>query len=281
MPMRPVEPIFTADLFPALHQELMSVLRGLTDEDWNRPTAAGRWTVKDVVAHLLDGNVRQISFRRDQLAPLPPDHPIDSYADLVRFIDDINAVWVKACQRVSPRLLLEFHELTGPEAADVFARLDPFAPALFGVAWAGEMSSTNWFDTAREYTERWHHQQQIREAVGAEGLTSRKWLHPVLDTFMRALPHTYRDLEVENGTLVAFDISGEAGGSWTLGRGEAGWTLHSGRSADAAGRVETDQDTAWRMMTKGLGLELAGSRISVHGPDRLASPFIGMLAIMG
>jgi hypothetical protein len=43
--------------------------------------------------------------------------------------------------------------------------LDPLAPAAFAVSWAGEETSSNWFDTARELTERWHHQQQIRLAT--------------------------------------------------------------------------------------------------------------------
>jgi hypothetical protein len=37
------------------------------------------------------------------------------------------------------------------------------------VAWAGEAESTNLFDTAREYTERWHHDMQIRSPLGAQG----------------------------------------------------------------------------------------------------------------
>lgn len=281
MPIRPVEPLTTAPLFLPLHQELMKLLRSLPDEAWGRRTAAGWWTVKDVIAHLLDGNVRQVSFRRDALAPLPPDEPINSYADLVRFIDAINAVWVKACGRVSPRLLMEFMEITGPAAADVFNRLDPAAPALFGVAWAGEMTSPNWFDTAREYTERWHHQEQIREAVGVPGLTDRRWLNPVLDTFLRALPHTYRDAAAAEGTAIVFEITGDAGGSWTLRREGGAWNLYAGAAEDPAGRVVTDQDTAWRMMTKGLSAEAARGRIAVQGRLELGEPFIGMLAIMG
>jgi uncharacterized damage-inducible protein DinB len=74
--MHPVEPIVTAHLFPGLHTSLLDVLHSLQDEDWTRPTAAGTWTVRDIVAHLVDGNVRQISFRRDGLAPVPPSRPI-------------------------------------------------------------------------------------------------------------------------------------------------------------------------------------------------------------
>jgi len=59
------------------------------------------------------------------------------------------------------------------------------------VSWAGEEESANWFDTAREFTERWHHQQQIRLAVNKPGIVTREFYFPVLDCFMRALPYAY------------------------------------------------------------------------------------------
>lgn len=279
--MHPVEPIFTAHLFPGLHDSLMDVLGSLQDDDWTRQTAAGTWQVRDIVAHLVDGNVRQISFRRDALVPVDPDFPIRSYADLVRFIDGLNAVWVKAFQRASPRMLRELLQMTGPPVSDIFAGLDPFGEALFGVAWAGEMSSTNWFDTAREYTERWHHQQQIRDAVGAEGITGRAWLSPVLDTFLRGLPHAYREIVEPDDTILVFDIDGDAGGTWSLRREAGEWRLYAGGTAPAAARVRTDQDTTWRLMTKGLGPEDAASRVRVDGAPALGRPFLQMLAIMG
>jgi hypothetical protein len=237
--------------------------------------------VRDVAAHLVDGNVRQISFRRDRLAPVDPEFPIRSHTDLVRFLDGLNAVWVKAFERASPRVLVEMLELTGPPVAEIFAGLDPFVPALFGVAWAGEMSSPNWFDTAREYTERWHHQQQIRDAVGAAPLTARPWLHPVLDTFLRGLPHAYREVDAAAGTDVAFEIAGEAGGSWVLRREAVGWTLHAGETPGAAAHVRADQDTTWRLLTKGLKPEEAAGRVRFEGREELCRPFLHMLAIMG
>jgi hypothetical protein len=61
---------------------------------------------------------------------------------------------------------------------------------VFSVAWAGEAESKNWFHVARDYSEKWHHQQQIREAVGqtAELLTPALY-RPLLDTLLRDLPH--------------------------------------------------------------------------------------------
>jgi uncharacterized protein (TIGR03083 family) len=258
----------------------MALLSSLTDEEWTRP-AAKRWTVKDVAAHLLDGDVRQLSFRRDGMAPPPADRPMNGYRDFVDFLDHINAVWVDAARRISPRLLVELHAITGPEVSRLFAGLDPYGPALFGVAWAGEESSANWMDAAREYTERWHHQQQIRDATGRASLTGREWLGPVLDTFVRALPHNYRDVEADDGTAVLLAVTGEAGGDWSLLREGGRWTLHAGRAPSPAATMTMDADTAWRLFTKGLPREGAERRVSIEGERRLGEPVLGTLAIMG
>jgi hypothetical protein len=120
--------------------------------------------------------------------PAKPDGPVETYADLVGYLNRLNAEWITATRRVSPPLLIDLLEHTGGQLARLFLELDPGAPAIFPVAWAGEERSANWFDIAREYTERWLQQQQIRDAVGAPGLTARPWMHPVLVPFVRALP---------------------------------------------------------------------------------------------
>src|SRR5688572_25589132 len=63
--MEALTPIHTAPLFPAIHAELIGLLRGLDEEDWERPTLARAWRVRDVVAHLLDGDLRKLSGGRD------------------------------------------------------------------------------------------------------------------------------------------------------------------------------------------------------------------------
>lgn len=279
--MRPVEPLHTAARFAPLHAELIALLSSLSDEEWERSAAGPRWTVKDVAAHLLDGDVRQLSFRRDGMPPPPPDRPIEGYRGFVDFLDHINAVWVDAARRISPRLLVELHGFTGPEVARLFEGLDPHAPALFPVAWAGEESSVNWMDTAREYTERWHHQQQIRDAAGRAPITGREWLNPVLDTFVRALPHNYRVVDAEEGAAVLVVVTGEAGDDWTLLREGGRWTLHAGAATDPAATVTLDADAAWRLFTKGLPREEAERRVEIRGERRLGEPVLGTLAIMG
>jgi uncharacterized protein (TIGR03083 family) len=278
--MKLVEPIFVTELFCQIHSELLSLLRNLSVDDWSKPTAARLWTVKDIAAHLLDSDIRRISYQRDKTSIVPPEAPIESYRDLVDFLNRLNADWIGAARRISPRLLIEFLEVTGPQVCQLFKSLDPFAPALFGVAWAGEQESQNWFDIAREYTEKWHHQQQIRDAVGATPLTSRKWLFPALDTFLRGLPHTYRETQADEGSSVAFIVTGEAGGAWTLRREGGSWKLYAGESDDAVCEVRMDHDAAWRLLTKGLSREEAEARIEIAGDDRLGKPIMGMLAVM-
>ena len=93
-----------------------------------------------------------------------------------------------------------------------------------------------WFDVARELTERWHHQQQIRDAVGRPPLYER-YLAPVIDTFVRALPYTYRDVDAPEGTTIVLRIDDAA---WSLVREAIAWQLFVGRRglADDGGHDE-------------------------------------------
>lgn len=277
--MLPVEPIFTAELFSGLHAELIALLKGLGAEDWAR-TATPRWTVKDVAAHLLDVDIRRLSFQRDRLPHRPPATPIEGYDGLVEYLNRLNAEWVVMAERMSPRVLVSFLEVTGPQVAQLFQTLDPFAPAHFPVGWAGETESANWFDVAREYTERWHHQQQIRDATGAPPLYARAIFHPVLDTFLRGLPHAYRGVAADDGATIVFDVTGEAGGRWTLARESSAWTLYAGDASNAAARVSLSQDTAWRLLTKGLSPDEAAPRVHIEGDRALGTPILHMLSVM-
>ena len=278
--LTPVGAVNLVPLFPGLHRELMTLLRGLQPADWLHPTACAMWSVKDIVAHLLDTCLRRLSFDRDRLQSGGPRRAFADYADLVGYINQLNAEWVGTMRRVSPRLLMDILDLAEPQLHAYFASLDPNAPATIGVAWAGEERSLNWFDLGREYTERWLHQQQIREAVRAPGLTERRWLHPTLDIFVRALPFTYASVDAQPGTAVRLEISGDAGGVWTLARGGSGWELFTGTAPSPAAHVTLDQDVAWKLFSKALRPEQAGREVGIQGDERLGRPMLGALGIM-
>jgi uncharacterized protein (TIGR03083 family) len=279
--LKPLDPILTADRFSALGRELIALLRSLSENQWRLPTAAPQWTVKDIAAHLLDTACRRLSIDRDRFAPPPPDRSIDGYGSLVGFLNDLNAQWVVAFRRLSPRLLTDFLEAIEAPHAEHMLGLDPWERALFPVAWAGEDESLAWFDTARELTERWHHQQQIRLAVGAPPLDDPWLSEPVFDTFLRSLPHGYRDVTAPAGAALTVRIEGRKVYAYTLqARENGGWDLLAGEAADPAARVVLAEEPAWLLLTRGLRGEAAKRRARIEGNAGLAARFFEILAVM-
>jgi uncharacterized protein (TIGR03083 family) len=269
--------IIVVDRFGPLRIRLLTLLAGLADEDWNRPTAAPLWSVKDVAAHLLGGDVWILSGKRDGFR-LP--QTIQSHDQLIELVDRLNAEWVLAASRMSPRLLGELLAFTGPEVEACFAALDPMQ--IGGpVSWAGPDPAPIWFDLAREFTERWHHQQQIRDATGRRPLYDPYFLSPVLDTFVRALPYAFRNCQAPVGTTVRFEIAGEAGGTWFVHRGEEAWTLILDAKVEPATNVVLPQDVAWRLFTKGIDREKARSLAVIDGRAELAAAIFATTAIIG
>src|SRR5216683_5554840 len=221
--IEPLKPILTAHLFPKIDGMLIELLRSLTPEDWEKQTVSPKWKVKDVAAHLLDTSLRGVSIGRDGYVAESPR--ITSAADLAEFINRLNSEGVIVYRRLSPLVLIRLAEVASKSLAEFHASRDPHGTAPYGVSWAGEERSANWFDTAREFTERWHHQQQIRLAVNKPGIMTRELYYPVLDCFMRALPHAYRNIPAQEGTQLQFSVSGECGGSWYLFRKDGAWAL--------------------------------------------------------
>jgi hypothetical protein len=120
MPLAPPPLVDTRTLFRPVSAGLVALLRQSMPDDWHRPTIAGAWRVRDVVAHLLDTTLRRLSFQRDGLTPPPPSEPITSERDFVAFINGLNASWVAAAQRLSPRVLTDLYERASRDAADLF-----------------------------------------------------------------------------------------------------------------------------------------------------------------
>ena len=271
-------PIHTAKLFPAIEAKLLELLRSLSSEDWDRQTVSPRWKVKDVAAHLLDTQLRKLSMARDGYVAERPD--IRSPQDLAAFINRVNDEGVRMYRRLSPAVLIDMMELASRESAAYHQGLDPNAPAAFSVSWAGEEQSLNWFDTAREYTERWHHQQQIRLAVDKPGVMTRELYYPVLDCFMRALPHSYRDVATDSGIFLQINVSGECGGTWFLLRRGGRWQLAAEPLGEKRSEVTVPQEIAWRVFTKGIDYESAAKQTRITGDQQLGLHVLRTLAIV-
>jgi uncharacterized protein (TIGR03083 family) len=274
-----VEPIRTAHLYPKLEGLLIDLLRSLTPDEWEMETIVPAWKVKDVAAHLLDTQLRKLSIARDGYADETPQ--IASHADLIAFVNRLNREGVTIYRRLSPAVLISLMEVASRESAEYHRSLDPCATAQFGVSWAGEEKSPNWFDTAREFTERWHHQQQIRLAVDKPGIMTRELYHPVLDTFLRALPFHYREVERRPGVTARFDVAGECGGSWYLYRDREKWRLTASAVGEVISETTIPPEIVWRLFTKGIDREAARARIRIEGDVELGLHILTLLTIIG
>ncbi len=272
-------PIPTTHLFPVLDQQLIELLRSLSKEDWHKPSIAKKWQVKDIAAHLLDGNIRTLSLSRDK-HQLQPGKPINSYEELVNYLNELNATWVQASKRMSPELITGLLASTGQQFCDYIASLDPFEDAIFSVAWAGEAVSKNWFHVAREYTEKFIHQQQIRDAVGKPGLFSPELFCPFIDTFMCGLPYTYRNVQAADGTVICVHITTDAGGNWYLTRNNNQWQLAKETDKDIAATVIIDPDTAWKLFSKGITADEAVYSVQLSGDIALGTVALQMVSVM-
>jgi len=254
------EPILCANLLRKVDEKLIELLASLRSEEWDWPTVAPLWSVRDVPAHLLDTALRKLSIVRDRFYVEAVE--IRSPEDVVTRVNRLNHEGVAVYRRLSQGVLMDMMKTACAQSATFHESLDPFAVAAFAVSWAGEEKSLNWFDTARELTERWHHQQQIRLATNRPGIMTPELYHPVLDCFLRGLPHTFRGVDAPVGTALLLEISGECGGKWILRRGQEQWAFAKPSEGTFASRVKIPQELAWRVFTKGINHNSARERWS-------------------
>lgn len=263
-------PIDARALFGPELRSLLDTLRGLTTSDWSR-TATGHWTVHAVAAHLLG----------DYYGRLGHDYR-DGFADgetVEAFIHRTNQEWVDLHSDDSPASLIDALAAAGTLLAQRFATANPDAAAL-GVSWAGVDPAPAWLDIAREFTEHWTHRQQIRHAIGRNTDPEPRALTVVLDTFMRALPHTLRRTSAPIGAQVQMIAKGPAGGTWTATATADRWSLAEAPSGRPTAAVSLDTETVWRLSTRNFDPADALSRAHVQGDRRLAEAACRIVSII-
>lgn len=278
--MYTAKPILTAHLLPILDTMLLELLRSLHIDDWAIQTIAKQWKVKDVAAHLLDGNLRGLSTSRDGFFGEKPAH-VNSYEDLVYFLNELNSTWVKASKRLSPKVLIDLLDITGREYADHLQTLNPYDTAIFPVAWAGQQYSENWFHIAREFTEKFLHQQQIRDALNNNQLLTSELYTTFLHISMYALPHTFRGVPAETGTIVSVCVRGEFGGTWSICKENDKWVLIEPVVHNTEAIVELTPNVAWKVLSKGINPDnIHSDEILCKGHIELGKNVLKTIAVM-
>jgi uncharacterized protein (TIGR03083 family) len=269
------EPIDVRPVLPIEQQELLGYLAELPDPAWSLP-AVGHWRVRDVVSHLVGDNLNRLSRSRDGHSGSGPARG----QSLATFIDRLNEDWVVASGRLSPPVLTELLADSGPRVRAYWSSVD-LDELGEPVSWAADEPAPRWLDLARDYTEYWVHQQQIRQATGGDLLLAPTMFAPVIDTFARALPRTLAGLADRfDGRMVRLVVEGNAGGSWALRAGNGGWGYVDEPAVDDAMTIVIDQDRFWRLCVRSLSSAEAAESVIGDAPDIVLAAVHRMTSII-
>lgn len=268
-------PIDVRPLFAPQQAAFASLLSELGPAQWARSTICPGWDVKDVAAHVLGDHIGRLSRHRDGYAA---SRPRDGET-FPAFLDRFNGEWVAAARRISPHLLIGQLQVTGDQIAQFWQAVDPDALGE-AVSWADPGPAPVWLDAARDFSEYWTHHQQICDATGQTGLMSPGYVGPVIDTFMRALPRTLRDVNAPEGTALQMTVTGPGAGEWACTRDPNRWSLRDQSPPEPAARVELDTGTAWRLCTRGISPQQAARRARIDGDHHLATAALQIVSII-
>ena len=142
---------------------------------------------------------------------------------------------------------------------------------------AGSDPAPAWLDVAREYMERYVHQQQIRDATRRPRLGSA-FTGPVLATAAHALPLALDGVNRPAGTVVAFSAEGEGGGTWHVVRTAAGWELVAAPPDEpTACRARTTVDGALKLHVQ----DPTAPPLTWQGDQELAEALARAKAVLG
>lgn len=276
-----MKPIETLHLFQDLNQELIYFLADLKPEEWLLPSPIDGRTIKDLASHLIDGSLRRISMQRDHYFEADTKIP-QNHNELVELIQNKNNEWILATRRLSSRILVEMLKKYEQEVYELYCRLKPEDEALFSVSWAGQKKSPNWFDIARDYSEKWHHQMQMRMASGRNLLISERFLTPLYETLLLGLPEQLnRNALAITEHILEVEIFGEIRLRKRLINNGSHWDFFENFEEEANTIVKVPASIGWILFTNtDRNKEKYIGQIQFTGNELLAKSVLYLTAVM-
>ena len=203
------------DALTAQHAELESLLAGLDDAAWSRPTPCEGWDVADVVVHLS---------QTDALAVASLRHEFDGVlggAD----VDEAAAASVAMSRGGSPSEVLAAWRTNATSVRTLLDGADPRER----VTWVAGTLSVRTLATTR-LAECWIHSGDVAAAVGAS-LPPTERLRLIARLAWRTLPYAFELAGHELAGPVRFSLVGPADEPWVFGDDDAA-TVVTGSAAD-------------------------------------------------
>lgn len=274
--LKPAGRLDLLPLYPVERGELLDLLDGLTPAEWAAPTECPAWMVKGIALHLLADDLSLLSRQRDDEPSGVSIAPGATFDELFVALDRFNERWVAAASFFSPLVLIELLRLSGEWTHLFYGTVDGDRLGE-AVPWIGPEPAPYWLLAAREYWERWIHQEQIRRAVDQPGLHDPRFVVPAVAVAVRGFPQGLAAFPAPDGTTVTLTITDADDAAWTVGCDGQTWTLYDGAPADPSVTLAVDLETAALLFSRGLtSAELTG-RIRPEGDADLGAVMVAGL----
>ncbi len=121
-----VPPWDYAGLFGVERDRLGELLAGLGAADWERPSPCPGWTVLGLCCHLAGDDLGLLARHRDGYLGTPAPGGA-SETEFAGWLDELQAEWVRAARRLSPRLVTDLLAWAGPQIIATLRGQDPEA----------------------------------------------------------------------------------------------------------------------------------------------------------
>lgn len=197
-------------LAEAEYGRMADLLRGLAPGDWSKPTDCDRWTVKDIVAHIVGINEGVLSMR-EMIRQQRAGKPIAKREGLSKF-DASNEVQVLERSHLSPAEVAAAYEKLVPR---ILRRRTRFPALLHPLPIPDGMGG--WFKTGYLMDivltrDIWMHRVDITRATGREMI-----LTPEHDG--RLVADVVADWARRHGKAFTLHLEGPVGGGYKQGSG--------------------------------------------------------------
>jgi uncharacterized protein (TIGR03083 family) len=267
-------------LLPEVRAALVSLLQDLSLADWARPTVCPGWTVHHLAGHIVHDFARKVSMSRDSFTG---DGPAGG-EDVPAFLARANGAFADVAATLSPAVVIDLIEHFGPQFEALWDGADLAAAGAMDVGWlAPGVAAPVWADLAREYSEQWIHQQQLRDAVRRPGGRRHALLRAALGTLARSLPRTLAGVRAEPGAQVTVTVTGDLDASWRVVRDDDGWRLDppvADRPGSMLAQVTLPADALWRVASRGIEPEAAVALAELSGDQAAGRTALTLLSII-
>jgi uncharacterized protein (TIGR03083 family) len=271
-------PCDAASLFVTERARLRELLASLDRADWDRPSPCPGWSVLGLCCHLAGGDLGFLSRHRDGYLGTPGP-PQAGEGEFIAWLDDMQAEWVRAARRLSPRVVVGLLDWTGPQVAGTMRGQDPRARTA-SVSWAATGPVPAWLDQIRELSEYWIHRQQLLQALGRPSDLRADLAAPVLDGLRWAYPFRLGHIRAQPGDTVTIAISGPVAVTWHLVATASGWEYRGAPGPRAVAGLDMTTEQAWRLLSNNLPAAEA-ARLSTSGDETVIGVLRATRAIIG